>query len=225
MRCVTVGPPPPARFVNASRSVSARGAGSSSRTSTPTPARSACGVKCTNSNGSLPRAFEVHGLPHPARFPVALLALELERVRRVVHADHEPVRRTCSRLRPARRKTGCSRLDARSASGHRATRWCASPMRRIPEDATSAPGGGTVMSRHTNRYHRLSGIPESGRPRKTARRSPVLTVALGSASPRVPRCFVDRTRIGQRPLRLSHCARWKSGRGCSGRGILSLVLE
>ena len=32
--------------------------------------------------------LEVHGLPHSARFSVALLALELERVRRVVHADH-----------------------------------------------------------------------------------------------------------------------------------------
>src|SRR5439155_1051462 len=45
-----------------------------------------------------PARLEVHGLPHAARFSVALLALELEGVRRIVHAYNEPLACAVARL-------------------------------------------------------------------------------------------------------------------------------
>ena len=38
-----------------------------------------------------------------------------------------------------------------------------------------------------------------------------------------PALFGSKAKV-QSPLRFCHCGRWKSGRGCSGRGIFWLII-
>ncbi len=89
--------------------------------------------------------LEVHRLPHPARLSVPLLPLELERMRRVVHAHGQSVR--------PRGTCGAGHLERewRVATLMRADRHTVDPRRGAPvggaehhEDASPAPRGRDV---------------------------------------------------------------------------------
>src|SRR5207302_5438023 len=89
-------------------------------------------------------------------------------------------------------------------SSHAVVRQSDAPNTRNTRRACHAVG--TVMSRAYHPMSPLSGTPESGEPHENGTRISRFVGRLSN-----PNC--------QRPLRLSHSARWKSGRGCSGRGV------
>ncbi len=71
--------------------------------------------------------FEIDRLPDAFGRAVALFAFELEGVRRVIDAQHEPlVLAPLHDAASARTRTACSRRDARPPPGRRASPWSAS---------------------------------------------------------------------------------------------------
>ena len=153
------------------------------------------GVKCTSSSGSRATRLEVHRLPHAARLAVALLAFELERVRRVVHAE-----RTALRLaRPGPRERRQLELERRVAAlvlaelgSRRASAvvlQSEAPTTRKTRWPSPASPSGTRIVRAYQAMSACRGRRRASSPRGTARGSRVPRAGPHLASPRAPpRC-------------------------------------
>ena len=149
------------------------GAGSDSRTRTSTRFRSDARVELERVDVHRRPRLEVDGLPEAARLAVALLALELERVRRVVHAEDEPL--VPARLRGLRQLQLERRVAALVASDRLPVEpaGSSSSRRRRPRGRPASPSSSPAPgpSARTTRRRPRPRPRRASSPRGTARGS------------------------------------------------------
>src|SRR5206468_3255027 len=139
--------------------------------------------------GTRTTRFEIDRLPHSARFAVALLPLELERMRRVIDADDETVSVASTNVR--RELEGEWRISALVL----ADALTVEPDRRAPvrraeddEDAPSTPASGN--SNRARVPPEIAGVGDS-RQRRAPRERHDDLARTGETSARPPRLLAS----------------------------------